>query len=132
MSLSESLATFDPSTAFAAIFGPVIAPSAMSSVFHGMRLLICFLACFLEIFFTLFFDTALLVAPGPAIAVPASAATSAMTATIRAGDGLRRVIRFMNPTPFQYALTPTTFACARRSCSAPVSIESRSLRTWRW
>ena len=85
MSLSESFATL----------GPVIAASAISSVFQGMRLPISS-ACFLETFLTFFVVTLLLVAPGPAIAVPASAATSARTATTSAGDGLDALISLID------------------------------------
>jgi hypothetical protein len=45
------------------------------------------LICFFAIFFTFLLLIALVVASGPATAVPASAATSASTATMIAGDG---------------------------------------------
>jgi hypothetical protein len=55
-------------------------------------LAICFATSFLTSFLTFFLLRALVLASGPAIAVPASAATSDNTATMITGDRLVAVI----------------------------------------
>src|SRR5688500_12893928 len=66
--------------------------AASSALPMGRRARICLPACLLAIFVALDLVRALLEAPGPAIAVPASAATSATTATSSAGDGRREML----------------------------------------
>src|SRR5687767_5109354 len=67
--------------------------TASSALPIGSRAAICLPACLFAIFFTLDLVIALLDAPGPAMAVPASAAISATTATMSAGDVRERMIR---------------------------------------
>jgi len=59
-------------------------------------------------FFTFFLVTALVLASVPAIAVPASAATTAKTATTIAGDGREVLIRApMVPLPSRLTPNPS-------------------------